>query len=197
VSFLVRRSSTAIYSVTKGPRDEPGGEHRTFWHTAVGAGVLGLGAGFGTGVGGRWAVIAVLVFGVLLAAAALGDLVLVAIVLVAGLWVAHTGFALAALAPLDAASGWLGYAVVIGCLTHDLGDALTEHGCPILFPCPIAGETYYELRPPAWLRFRTGGPAEHVLVFALFTPLSILLIPGAWPIAWPLIHSVISAVLPG
>jgi LexA-binding, inner membrane-associated putative hydrolase len=197
VSWVVRTSSRTIYSVTKGRHDEPGGEHRTFWHTGVGAAVLGSGTGWATAAGGGWAVLVVLLVGVLLAVAAIGDLVLVAVAVVAGMWLWHTGFGPAALAQVDATGGWLGYAVAIGCLVHDLGDALTEHGCPILFPLPIAGETYYELRLPEWLRFSTGGRAEHVLVFVLFTPMSIALIPGVWPVVWPVIHPMISAALPG
>ncbi|WP_433224419.1 metal-dependent hydrolase [Microtetraspora malaysiensis] len=29
---------------------------------------------------------------------------------------------------------WLGPAIAVGCLTHIVGDCLTEHGCPVLWP---------------------------------------------------------------
>jgi membrane-bound metal-dependent hydrolase YbcI (DUF457 family) len=29
---------------------------------------------------------------------------------------------------------WLGFAIAIGCLTHVIGDCLTEKGCPVLWP---------------------------------------------------------------
>ena len=74
----------------------------------------------------------------------------------------------------------LGIAVAVGCFTHCLGDAMTESGCPFLFPVPIAGETWYELRPPKPLRLRTGKKVERLVVFPAFVVLGLLLIPGAW-----------------
>jgi hypothetical protein len=195
LSWAVRGSSRVIYRWTKGPRDEDGsGEHRTFWHTGAAAGLLGVATAAGTHAGGRWAVAGVLVLGVFLAIAALGDLVLVPVGVVAAVWLVGSGSG--ALAQLDEVSGWLGWAVAAGCLVHDLGDALTEHGCPILWPVPICGETFYELRPPQLLRFRTRGPAEIALVAVVFTPAAFLLIPGVWPVLWPKIHPLISAALP-
>src|SRR2546430_12731058 len=35
---------------------------------------------------------------------------------------------------LQRLTGWLGVAVAAGCCAHCLGDALTEAGCPFLFP---------------------------------------------------------------
>src|SRR5438094_717505 len=79
-----------------------------------------------------------------------------------------------------ATAGWLGIAVAAGCLTHCLGDALTEAGCPFLFPVPIAGETWYEIRPPRFLRFKTGKKVENRLIFPVFVLLGVLLVPGVW-----------------
>jgi membrane-bound metal-dependent hydrolase YbcI (DUF457 family) len=197
LSLAVRTTSAVIYRATKGPQDEPGsGTHRTFWHTAAAAALLGVATGVGTQAGGRWAVLAVLLLGVLLAVTALGDLVLLPVAVVMVVWLAETGIGPAALAQLDEVAGWLGYAVALGCLVHDLGDALTEHGCPILWPIPIRGETFYELRPPGLLRFRTRGPAEIALVAVVFTPAAFLLIPGVWPVVWPRLEPLISAALP-
>lgn len=80
-----------------------------------------------------------------------------------------------------------GTGMALGCAVHCLGDALTMRGCPLLWPIPILGETWYELRPPRLLRFRTGGPVEQLLVVPALTVTSILLIPGAWPIAQDLV----------
>lgn len=186
VSWLLRRTSRAVYAVTKGPRDEDCvGEHRHLSHTVVFAVVLGYLVTGGLMAARAWdptagvvATIAVLLFGVILAEDRLGD------------WVAvlAAGIAVAAVAGGDAsvlveAPAWLGWSVAIGCVVHCLGDAVTLSGCPFLWPLPIAGETFYELRPPRWLRFRTGGAVENLLMLPAFTIAGVLLIPGAWPIA--------------
>ncbi|GAA2798447.1 metal-dependent hydrolase [Saccharopolyspora taberi] len=179
VSWLVRTIAVVIYRYTAGPRDEPvSGEHRTFWHSGVAAGLLGLAAGYGTAAGGHLVVLGVLVTGVLLAVAALGDWVLL-----------PAGFALVAAfvqgpqAVLDDVAGWpIGVVVAVGCVVHDLGDMLTKSGCPLLWPVPIAGETFFELRPPSWLRFRTGGPVENIVVFPALAVAAVLLVPGVWPV---------------
>lgn len=66
-----------------------------------------------------------------------------------------------------------GVAVMIGAITHYLGDAITEQGCPMLWPVPLGGRTWYPIAPPKFMRIRTGGPVE--LVF-LLPALSILAI---------------------
>lgn len=177
LSWLLRRISSALYALTKGPRDERHqGMHRHLSHTllfAVGLGALTM---WGTREGGWYAVAGVVLFGVLLATDALGDWLL----LVAG--GAATWWALTASAAgeLHELTGWLGVAVAAGCFTHCLGDALTEAGCPFLFPVPIAGETWYELRPPGFLRIRTGKRVENLVIFPVFVVLAVLLVPGAW-----------------
>lgn len=186
ISWLLRRTSRAVYAATKGPRDEDcTGEHRHLTHTVLFAAVLGFlttGSVMAAQVrhphAGVAATLAVLLLGVILAEDRLGDWV----ALLAG------GIAVLALLGRDAtvlveAPSWLGWSVAIGCIVHCLGDALTESGCPFLWPLPIAGETFYELRPPSWLRFRTGGPVENLLMLPAFTVAGVLLIPGAWPIA--------------
>lgn len=84
-------------------------------------------------------------------------------------------------------AGYLGFlvglAVAVGCVTHCLGDALTEMGCPFLFPLPIAGETWYELGPPKILRFKTGGTVENMIVFPALCVAVVVLTPDVWPLA--------------
>ncbi|SFP51142.1 LexA-binding, inner membrane-associated putative hydrolase [Amycolatopsis arida] len=179
LSWLLRRASGALYQVTKGPRDERRtGTHRHLSHTVLFAAALGGATALGTSAGGPWAVAGVVLLGLLLAEDALGDWLLP--VGGAGVvwWVYETGPT--ALDQLDAVSGWLGVAVAAGCVTHCLGDALTESGCPFLFPVPIAGETWYEIRPPRWLRFRTGKAVENLVVFPACGVLALLLLPGVW-----------------
>ncbi|RZQ62176.1 metal-dependent hydrolase [Amycolatopsis suaedae] len=179
LSWLLRKASGALYQVTKGPRDERGkGTHRHLSHTVLFAAALGGLTALGTEAGGPWAVVGVTVFGLLLAEDALGDWVLLAGCGAVVWWVYSVGPD--GLNQLGDLAGWLGIAVAAGCVTHCLGDAVTSSGCPFLFPLPIAGETWYELRPPRWLRFRTGKKVENLLVFPVFAVLALLLVPGVW-----------------
>jgi hypothetical protein len=187
LSWLLRHASAGLYQVTKGPRDErKRGTHRHLSHTVLFAAGLGLAVSAGTEAGGPYAVAAVAVLGLLLAEDALGDWML--IVSAAGVvwWLSQAGPD--PLADLGHMSGMLGWAVAVGCFTHCLGDAITESGCPFLFPVPIAGETWYELRPPKPLRLRTGKKVERLVVFPLFVVVGILLIPGAWQFGVDLVH---------
>jgi hypothetical protein len=177
LSWLLCRASAGLYSVTKGPRDERcKGTHRHLSHTLLFAVGLGALTAAGTAAGGPWAVAGVVLLGLLLAEDALGDWLLPVGGAAVVWWVYENNPD--ALSQLDAVSGTLGIAVAAGCFTHCLGDALTESGCPFLFPVPIAGETWYELRPPKWLRFRTGKTFENAVVFPVFTVLGVLLLPG-------------------
>lgn len=175
ISRVLRCMSRNLYALTKGPRDEDWtGEHRHATHTVLFAGFLGLLVWIGTSLpAGRWVTLGVLAFGVLLAQAALGDW----IALVGGvgaLALAVNGFT----AALDGTRPWLWIAVILGCVIHCLGDALTLSGCPFLFPIPIRGETWFELGTPHALRFRTGGEVEQRFVFPVFAVLGVLLLPG-------------------
>ncbi|MBM7770185.1 membrane-bound metal-dependent hydrolase YbcI (DUF457 family) [Actinokineospora baliensis] len=66
-----------------------------------------------------------------------------------------------------------GVAVGIGCIAHYLGDAITEQGCPILWPVPIAWKTWYPVAPPKFLRMRTGGRVEMALVGPALTVVAV------------------------
>ena len=188
ISWLLRRVSAALYALTKGPRDEKvTGTHRHMSHTALFAAGLGAATSAGTAAWGPWAVGGVVILGLLLAQGALGDWLL----LVSGagiVWWIYTAGDHAA--ELDQISGWLGIAVAAGCFTHCLGDSLTVSGCPFLFPIPIAGETWYEIRPPKFLRFRTGKNVENRLVFPVFAVLAMLLVPGMWKLTTDTVHQV-------
>ncbi|MFI5708127.1 metal-dependent hydrolase [Kribbella sp. NPDC051620] len=185
VSNVVRAFSSLLYSLTKGPRDEDStGQHRHASHTLAAA----IGLGFATssaGAAGGWrAVLAVALVGLLLAADALGDWV-VTLVLAAGAWTIagtwlpgesavhnlHSG--------LDGIGKWIGVAVAVGMFVHCLGDSLTRSGCPWLWPLPIGGETWYEIRLPRPLRFRTGGWVENLLIVPVLVVAGVLLLPGA------------------
>lgn len=184
LSGVLRASSAWLYQRTKGPRDEPSGTHRHLTHTFVFAVVLGGICAVSTALGGPWVVAGWLAFGVLLAVDRLGPLALVAVAAGTATWlpivaadpaaVGHT-----ALQALTQTTGWLGIAVTLGCVVHCLGDALTISGCPFLWPfLRLRGETWYEIRPPRWLRFRTGARVENWIVFPLVALGCVAAIPG-------------------
>lgn len=181
LSRFLRWCSARLYAVTKGPKDERcEGKHRHMTHTLVFAVLLGGLTAWVTAAWGVPAVLVVLALGMLLAVDALGDWLL-AVPVITGIAVAGSQNPAAALdAALQPAAGWLGIAVAAGCLVHCLGDSITLSGCPWLFPLLIRGETWYELRPPRWLRFRTGGAVENFVVFPVLTVLGVLLVPGVW-----------------
>ncbi|MER7015309.1 metal-dependent hydrolase [Saccharopolyspora sp. NPDC000359] len=195
LSRLLRAVSAWLYARTKGPRAARGdGTHRHFTHTAVFAVLLGAVCWASTQLGGLVAVVAWIGFGLLLAVDRLGMIALVAFAAGALAWIpvvlnGIVGTELAVVS--DGLCDWLWIAVSLGCLVHDAGDALTESGCPILWPIPIAGETWYEIRPPAVVRFRTGRAAEQCVVFPALAAGCVLALPGAWTV---LTHLVLTAV---
>lgn len=183
VSAVVRAFSGVLYRLTKGPRDEDtAGKHRHATHTLVAAILLGMLAA-SLGDRGKWAVLAVAVTGLVLAADVLGDWIVLAVLAAAGWSVFGPSTALPG--PADAVQhglsqigGWIGVAVALGMFVHCLGDSLTRSGCPWLWPLPIRGETWYELRLPRLLRFRTGSWVEHFLVVPTLVVAGVLLLPG-------------------
>lgn len=180
LSCMLRACSRAVYRWTRGARDEDcDGTHRHLTHTVLFAVLLGVLAASFSEFGGGWVVAGVIGFGLLLAADVLGDWVIVVSGGAAAITAAGGGLAGA----LAASAGWVGIAVMLGCVVHCLGDAITLSGCPFLWPIPIAGETWYELRPPRFLRFRTGGRIETWLMFPVFAAAGVLLLPGVWPAA--------------
>jgi membrane-bound metal-dependent hydrolase YbcI (DUF457 family) len=72
-----------------------------------------------------------------------------------------------------------GIAVITGCLAHCLGDAITEQGCPILWPVPLGGKTWFPIAPPKVMRMQTGGKVELSVVGPLFTVLAVWLSAAA------------------
>jgi membrane-bound metal-dependent hydrolase YbcI (DUF457 family) len=183
VSAAVRAFSGILYNATKGPRDEEStGKHRHATHTLVAAVLLGMLAAT-AGDRGKWAVLAVAVAGFVLAADVLGDWIVIA-VLGAAAW-SVSGTALPGTTAADAVQvglseigGWIGLSVALGMFVHCLGDSLTRSGCPWLWPLPIRGETWFEIRLPRLLRFRTGGWVEHLVIAPLLLVAGVVLLPG-------------------
>ncbi|GAA1347126.1 metal-dependent hydrolase [Saccharothrix algeriensis] len=90
-----------------------------------------------------------------------------------------TGVCLAWTAQTAASAAACGVAVGVGCVAHYLGDAITEQGCPILWPIPLAGKTWFPVAPPKVLRMQTGGKVEMTVVGPLITLLSVWLSAAA------------------
>lgn len=177
LSHALRACSAKLYAATKGPRDERGnGKHRHMTHSllfaALLAGLVGLGSQYAAGwhpLVGFAAVVAPVVFCLMLAQAQFGHWVALATVAAVMPLLTNEASPVAAINDL---AGPIGILIGLGCFVHCLGDAITKAGCPFLFPLPIAGETWYEIRPPAFLRFRAGGPVEKVLTTVVFVPLA-------------------------
>jgi len=83
--------------------------------------------------------------------------------------------------PASDVGAWLGAMVALGCLTHCLGDAITEMGCPILWPVPIARQRWFLLGPPKPMRFKAGGAIERWLVMPVLTLVAVALTVLAVP----------------
>ncbi|WP_371401555.1 metal-dependent hydrolase [Kribbella sp. NBC_00662] len=191
VSGAVRAFSGVLYNLTKGPRDEDStGKHRHATHTLAAAILLGFLAA-NLGDRGKWAVLAVAVTGLVLAADALGDWIILAVLATAGWSVVGTADPLTPLpgtaaadavqAGLSQIGSWIGVAVALGMFVHCLGDSLTRSGCPWLWPLPIRGETWYELRLPRPFRFSTDSWVERLVIAPLLLIAGVLLLPGALP----------------
>jgi len=80
-----------------------------------------------------------------------------------------------------------GGAAALGCWTHCLGDSLTEMGCPWLWPLPIAGETWYEIRTPSIIRFHTGSDTEKLIVRPLIYAGAFVAFPGVAVVVLPVV----------
>lgn len=176
LSFLFRESSRAIQFIIKTKRDDSSpNPHRGFWHSLMGAAVLGLLVFWGTTastevtlplIGAEVTVGAIIAFVVasmlfhLTIAGLAGDVLrklrktpvigeLAAFAISAG-----TMAALFIASPVENYN-WVGFSVFIGAALHILGDALTVAGVPIWFPIPIKGKFWWKTR---FAKFKADDP---------------------------------------
>ncbi|MBH5333520.1 metal-dependent hydrolase [Streptomyces pactum] len=170
---VIDRLSYAVYRATRKPGDpRRSGGHRTLTHTWVWAVLIGAGASLLAVTGDRWAVLGILFVHVVLAVegllwrmARVSSDVLVWLLGAAGAWILagvldEPGNGSDWLFGAGHAYLWLGLPIVLGALVHDIGDALTVSGCPILWPIPIGRRRWYPVGPPRGLRFRAGSWVE-------------------------------------
>lgn len=178
ISRGVDATSVGIYDTIKLSGDpHRNGGHRTFTHTAVFAALMGVVTTSLVALNNQWVTAALVFFFAGLGVRGLlhewdhaAD-TFVVIVLSAIItwrcwdWI-HTG---------SHRADWIGVAVLAGCLAHCVGDAITEEGCPILWPVPIGRHLWYPIGTPKLMRYRTGGRVEMMFVGPLCTVLCIWL----------------------
>ena len=74
----------------------------------------------------------------------------------------------------------LGVAVALGCVVHLLGDMITHHGCPLLWPIRIRGRAWYMVTTPPVFSIRAGGGFERVLLLPGLTVAAC--VAAAWQV---------------
>lgn len=179
---VVDKLSYAVYKATRKPGDpRRSGGHRTLTHTWLWAVLIGAGASALAMIGGRWAVLGILfvhmvlaVEGLLWRAARVSSDILVWLLGATSAWILGeilnkpgNGADWLFTAPGQEYL-WLGLPIVLGAIVHDIGDALTVSGCPILWPIPIGRKRWYPVGPPEAMRFRAGSWVELKVLMPVF-----------------------------
>jgi membrane-bound metal-dependent hydrolase YbcI (DUF457 family) len=178
VAECVEKLSLGIYHVTRGRRDpDRDNGHRTFTHT--------LPFTIGTGLGvfelclhyGKPAVLGILFFTFAMALRGMFET-----------WAQRAGWlivtitaAVATFAAYDRLPGGRGYPILglalgVGSLIHILGDMLTRHGCPVLWPIAVGGRRWKCVGLPDAVAVRVGGKVE---VYVLRTAFWLVTIAAA------------------
>lgn len=189
----VEKLSLGVYKVTR-TRSDPSrtNGHRTFTHTVAFAALLGATLTFLVARFGPPVVIPVLFFTVALAIRGLmanwarrNGWLVTTLVSAAATLVAY-GLLDAEQYPL------LGVAVGAGALVHLAGDIITHHGCPLLWPVPVRGRTWYMVTTPSQVSIKAGGGFEKTVLLPGLTVATCVL--GLWqvPVAQELVASVVA-----
>ncbi|MGK5450414.1 metal-dependent hydrolase [Streptomyces radiopugnans] len=172
--MVIEKLSCAVYKATRMSGDpRRAGGHRTLTHTWLWAVAMGAGFAAFAMLGGRWAVLGILfvhmvlaVEGLLWRAARVSSDVLVWMLGATSAWILAdilnkpgNGADWLFTAPGQEYL-WLGLPIVLGALVHDLGDAITVSGCPVLWPIPVGSRRWYPLGTPKPMRFKAGSWVE-------------------------------------
>ncbi len=170
VAECVEKLSLGIYDLTRTRRDPRlHNGHRTFTHTVP------FNAGVGVGVFelcrhvGKPAVLAVLFVTFAMALRGLFER-----------WAERAGWVIVTLVAAGATVGAyhllpghrgypvLGVALGVGGVVHLLGDMITSHGCPVLWPIPTGRRMWRNIGVPDVIAVRVGGKVEVFVLRTLF-----------------------------
>jgi membrane-bound metal-dependent hydrolase YbcI (DUF457 family) len=177
---LIDKLSVTVYNASRGRGDRRRtGGHRTLTHTWVWALLVGAGFSYAAITWGRWAVLVILFIHMVLAVEGLlwrhartSSDVLV--------WLLGATSAWALAGVLDQPGNgsdwlftdqqylWLGLPIVLGSMVHNIGDALTISGVPVLWPLPIKNRRWYPVGTPTVMRFRAGAWVENKVLMPVF-----------------------------
>lgn len=198
ISIVFRATSPLIQSLVRTGKDnDDAGGHRGFYHTAVAALLFGLlfvwlCGPFGP-LPGRYVALGLAFVSAHIALSVLAKPVMYAVRRAGGL----LGFLMPTLLSIGVVyflwvlcSSSMDYAVMgvgfgLGWFIHEVGDCFTKQGCPILWPVPIKGKMWWDVR---FAKLQTGwvgadgrpNPAEYIFcaVFLLIAVLSAFAIVG-------------------
>jgi membrane-bound metal-dependent hydrolase YbcI (DUF457 family) len=175
----IEKVSLGVYNATKlrrDPRRHNG--HRTLTHTLIFNVAAGLGVSALCNAYGKWAVIGVLF--ITFAMALRGLFVK---------WAQRAGWVIVTLVSAAAAFGAferlpggrgypvLGVAIGVGGVVHLLGDMLTSHGCPLLWPLPLGRRMWRCIGVPDEMSVKVGGKVE---VYVLRTGFVVATVAAAF-----------------
>jgi membrane-bound metal-dependent hydrolase YbcI (DUF457 family) len=78
---------------------------------------------------------------------------------------------------------FLGAALLVGGITHLLGDMITSHGCPAFWPLPMDRETWHCIGVPDDVSVKVGGKVEVYVLRTLFFAICVasgIALSGSW-----------------
>lgn len=164
LSLFMRATAPLIQNLVHSRYDKDlDNPHRGFYHTTVSAVLCSVLVSLSVMWGGVWVALILAFIGVHITFCTLGknfkllkgnklENNLISLVI--------TGVILGSIymfLPKDTNWSFVGVAFGVGWFIHILGDMVTTQGVPILWPLPIKGRMWWQVR---LLKIRTGGPAE-------------------------------------
>jgi membrane-bound metal-dependent hydrolase YbcI (DUF457 family) len=188
VAEVLEKLSLGIYDLTR-KRNDPQRHngHRTFTHTLPFNILVGFGAFELCDRLGKWAVLGVLFFTFAMALRGLFSR-----------WAQKAGWIIVTLTAAVGAVGayWrldpngdytvLGLALGVGGLIHLIGDMITPHGCPVLWPIPLHRMRWRNIGLPDAVAVQVGGKVEVFVLRTMFV--LIALVAAGWLALLPVLQ---------
>lgn len=191
LSSAFRGFSVIIQSVIKTKKDDPTPDpHRGFWHTIVGSVLFGLFIKFITGIKGsiEIPILGEVSFGYVIGFILTVILIQLFLVTIIDKLLKNIGqkslgrglsfivsffitFLLFTQIPTDTDFLWLVVSVVLGMVIHIIGDTTTTSGTCLLWPIPIRGKMWWNIRLTS---MKAGSDTEKTILIPLFAILSII-----------------------